>query len=413
MENKIKNDPFLALKNAEFAYFLQCCFLFSMSVRMLGTLVAWWIYQITKDPFSIGLIGLAEIIPAISFALYAGHLVDNAEKRKLLLKCIFGMCIIIVFFLIISIYSNRFFSTFSLKMIIYFLIFCGGIIRAFYGPCAGSILPRIIEKQHRQNAITWYRGSFFMAAVLGHSLVGFLISYIGNTGSLICILVLISTSFILAHRLQPKHLLELKKYTPIFKSIKEGIVFVYKTKAILGVLSLDLFAVLFGGAVAMIPVFAADILQIGPIGFGWLNAAADIGSICMIFTLILFPIKNNQGIKMLIAVGIFGGCMIVFALSKIFWISFIALLVSGLVDGISIVIRGTVVQLYTPDNMQGRVLSVNSIFINSSNELGQFESGVAAKLMGVIPSVVFGGIMTIGVVLTTYLFNPAVKKLKY
>ena len=133
----------------------------------------------------------------------------------------------------------------------------------------------------------------------------------------------------------------------------------------------------------------------------------------MIFTLILFPIKNNQGIKMLIAVGIFGGCMIVFALSKIFWISFIALLVSGLVDGISIVIRGTVVQLYTPDNMQGRVLSVNSIFINSSNELGQFESGVAAKLMGVIPSVVFGGIMTIGVVLTTYLFNPAVKKLKY
>ena len=193
----------------------------------------------------------------------------------------------------------------------------------------------------------------------------------------------------------------------------EGIKFVFNNQIILSAISLDLFAVLFGGAVAMVPVFARDILKVGPIGFGWLNAASDIGSVIVIILLTAFPLKRAQGKKLLISVAIFGICIIVFALSKLFWLTFTVLLISGIVDGISVVIRGTILQLKTPDNMRGRVMSVNSMFINSSNEFGQFESGVAAKMMGVVPSVVFGGCMTLLVVVITWFKAPTLKEMEY
>ena len=195
--------------------------------------------------------------------------------------------------------------------------------------------------------------------------------------------------------------------------MKEGLRFVFSTKEVLGALSLDLFAVLFGGAVAMIPVFAKDILKTGPVGFGWLNAAADIGSILVVIGLTMFPLKKQQGKKLLFAVGGFGICIILFGISQWYWLSFTVLLLSGLLDGISMVIRGTILQLKTPDHMRGRVMSVNSMFINSSNELGQFESGVASKLMGVVPSVVFGGSMTLLVVVITWLKAPSLRKMEY
>jgi MFS family permease len=197
------------------------------------------------------------------------------------------------------------------------------------------------------------------------------------------------------------------------ESVKEGLRFVFNSKEVFGALSLDLFAVLFGGAVAMIPVFAKDILKVGPIGFGWLNAASDIGAIIIILIITIFPANRSQGKKLLLAVAGFGVCIIVFALSKIFWLSFVMLLLSGILDGFSMIVRGTIVQLKTPDHMRGRVMSVNSMFINSSNELGQFESGVAAKAMGVIPSVIFGGAMTLLVVGVTWFKAPALKKMEY
>jgi len=195
--------------------------------------------------------------------------------------------------------------------------------------------------------------------------------------------------------------------------VKEGLKFVFKTKELLGAISLDLFAVLFGGAVAMVPVYARDILKVGAQGFGILNGAADFGAICIVILLTLFPLRKKQGRTLMFAVAAFGTCIIVFALSKLFWLSFIALLVAGMVDGISVVIRGTITQLKTPDNMRGRVMSVNSMFINSSNELGQFESGAAAKIMGTIPSVVFGGCMTLLVVITTWFKAPTLRKMEY
>jgi hypothetical protein len=204
-----------------------------------------------------------------------------------------------------------------------------------------------------------------------------------------------------------------KKEQATWESVKEGLRYVFKTKELLGAFSLDMFAVLFGGAVAMIPFYAGGILHVGAIGFGWLNAAADIGSISMILTLTFRPLRKKQGLILLYVVACFGICIITFGLSKVYWLSFMALLFSGAFDGISVVVRGTILQLKTPDEMRGRVSSVNSMFINSSNEIGNFESGVAAKLLGIVPSVVFGGAMTLLVVMVMWIKAPTLKKFEY
>ena len=305
-------------------------------------------------------------------------------------------------------------SALIIAICIYFVVFCTGIIRSFTGPSFGTIVGAIIPKDLLQNATTWSQGIWLTASILGHSIVGFIIAGYGHTGALISVVGLVSIGyfFIAKIKAKPPHA-DLVANQKTLESVKEGLRYVFNTKELLGALSLDLFAVLFGGAVAMIPVYAVDILKVGPIGFGWLNAASDIGAILIIFIITLFPVNAGQGKKLLIAVGGFGLCIIVFALSKLFWLSFAALLLSGILDGFSMIVRGTIVQLKTPDHMRGRVMSVNSMFINSSNEFGQFESGVAAKLLGVIPSVVFGGTMTIIVVLTTWFKAPSLRKMEY
>ena len=243
-------------------------------------------------------------------------------------------------------------------------------------------------------------------------MAGFLIAWLHVTGTFVVVvsLIFLGLSFLFRLKSKPPGITGEKK---TLEAVSEGLNFVFKTKDVLAAISLDLFAVLFGGAVALVPVYAKDILHVGPIGFGWLNAATDIGSIIMVAALTIFPMKKKQGIKLLLAVAGFGACIIVFGLSKWYWLSFAALLFSGVLDGLSVVVRGNIMQLKTPDELRGRVMSVNSMFINSSNEIGQFESGVAAKLMGNVPSVVFGGCMTILVVIITWIKAPSLKKLEY
>ncbi len=409
-----KKDAFGALKITEFRNLMLGRFLFIMGLRMMGTLVGWWIYELTNEPFAIGLIGLAEVIPAVSLALYAGHVIDISEKRKLILKgvALYWVCAIALLFLSTNLASGAF-SNLQIAIGIYFVIFCTGIIRSFTGPSFGTLVGEIIPKDLLQNATTWNQGIWLSASVLGHAMVGFFIAGFGNTGSLSIVILMVTIGFVFIAKIKPKppHKQEVEQKT--LESVKEGIRFVVQTKEVLGALSLDLFAVLFGGAVAMIPVFAKDILKVGPIGFGWLNAAADIGAIIIIFIITLFPVHQQQGRKLLLAVGGFGVCIIVFALSTTFWVSFTALVLSGILDGFSMIVRGTIIQLKTPNHMRGRVMSVNSMFINSSNELGQFESGLAARAMGVVPSVVFGGIMTLLVVTTTWFKAPSLRKMEY
>ena len=410
----IKHDPFEAMRIAEFRHLIFGRFLFIMGLRMMGTLVGWWIYELTEEPFAIGLIGLSEVIPAVSLSLYAGHIIDISEKRKLLLTgvALYFTCALFLLLLSTSFTASQI-SNHWIAFSIYIAIFFTGVFRSFTGPTFGTILSAIVPKKTIQNATTWGQGIWLGASVTGHAIVGFLIALLGNTGSLAIICTLVFAGYLFMFQLKPKPSLNEPGEKKTLESVKEGLRYVYQTKELFGALTLDLFAVLFGGAVAMIPVFAKDILNVGPIGFGWLNAASDIGSVIVIVLLTAFPLKKAQGKKLLISVAIFGMCIIVFALSKMFWLTFAVLLISGIVDGISVVIRGTILQLKTPDNMRGRVMSVNSMFINSSNEFGQFESGVAAKMMGVVPSVVFGGCMTLLVVIITWFKAPTLKEMEY
>lgn len=389
-------------------------FTFIAALRMMSTLVAWWVYELTGDPFAIGLVGLSEVIPALSMALYAGHVIDKSEKRKLILTGVFSYTIVAAFLLFIStdVIGDRF-SNQSITYFIYALIFCTGIIRSFTGSSFSAIIASIVPRHYLQNATSWTQGTWLSASVTGHAAGGFLIWKLGITGTLIISCSLLVCAFFLLSRLKPKPPMPQNGGTKTWESMKEGLRFVFRTKEILAAFSLDMFAVLFGGAVAMVPVYAKDILKIGPQGFGWLNAAVDIGAIFIIILLTIFPLKKAQGKKLMIAVAGFGICIILFAVSKWFILSFAALMIAGMLDGISVVVRGTVMQLKTPDHMRGRVSSVGSMFINSSNELGQFESGVAAKMMGVVPSVVFGGCMTLIVVIISWFKAPTLRKFEY
>ena len=415
MANQVnRGSPLAAIRIAEFKNLMLGRFVFIMALRMMSTLVGWWIYELTRDPFAIGLIGLSEVIPAVSMALYAGHVIDLSEKRKLILKGLFFYfcCAAVLLFLSTNLVKG-YLDNHWIAVCIYAVIFCTGITRSFTGPTFTVLLAYIVPKQHLQNAITWSQGTWLLASVTGHALGGFLIAAVGNTGTLISICCLLVFAFTILTRLKSQKALLPASEKRTWESVKEGLRFVFRTKEVLGAMTLDLFAVLFGGAVAMVPVYAKDILRVGPQGFGWLNAASDMGSIFIVVLLTLAPLQKNQGRKLFFAVAGFGSCIIIFALSKWFLLSFAALMLAGMLDGISVVVRGTILQLKTPLELRGRVMSVNSMFINSSNELGQFESGMAAKLMGVVPSVVVGGCMTLLVVIITWFKAPSLRKLEY
>ncbi len=384
-----------------------------MGLRMMGTLVAWWMYELTRDPFYIGMIGLAEAIPAVSLALYSGYVVDKTDKRQLLVRSVvlYGICVLIL----LGASTQWFHQSFGQKMIIafvYAVIFFTGVIRSFSGPTFSAIIASIVPRPLLVTASQLSSTSWLVASISGHAMAGFLIAWLHVTGTFCVIACLIITGLLFVQKIKSKPP-GISSTKPTLEAVSEGLKFVFKTKEVLAAISLDMFAVFFGGAVAMVPVFAKDILRVGPVGFGWLNAAADIGAIIMVIWLTLQPMKRRQGLKLLFAVAGFGLCIVLFGISKWYWLSFVALLVSGILDGVSVVVRGNIMQLKTPDELRGRVMSVNSMFINSSNEIGQFESGVAAKLMGVVPSVVFGGCMTMLVVAITWIKAPSLKKLEY
>jgi MFS family permease len=413
-ETSRKNKAFDAINVSEFRLYIIMRFFFIMAVRMIGTVVGWKIYILTRNPLALGLIGLSEVIPAVSLALYAGHVIDKNDKRKFLLRSVFFYLLCAVALLFIHLDSTeQYAGKKAIELSIYFVIFCTGIIRAFSGPLSNAIIAQLVPKTVLPNAVTWSSGTWLIASVIGHATAGFLIAHGGYTVTFSVIIGYILIAIGCLMFITPKPIANLNTEQRIWESMKEGLRHVFKTKELLGALSLDLFAVLFGGAVALIPVFAADILKVGAIGFGWLNAAADIGAITSIALLTFFPLQRKQGRLLLYAVAGFGICIILFGLSTIFWLSFAALVLSGILDGISVVVRSTILQLKTPDSMRGRVSSINSMFINSSNELGQFESGVAAKLVGVVPAVVLGGCLTLFVVIVTWLKAPSLRKLEY
>jgi MFS family permease len=385
-----------------------------MALRMVAVAMVWHVSILTKSTLSVGILGLSEVIPAVAFALYAGHVVDISDRRKLLVRSMFFYLASILLLLIVtSGKAEQSFSHHAIALGIYTCIFFTGVIRSFSGPAFNAMTAQVATRENLPKAVTLSSASWQVASVVGPLLTGFLIAIGGATYTLIFIIFCVVVAVICMSGIKPKPVLLAKSEKKTWESVKEGIRFVMNTKAILGALSLDLFAVFFGGATAMLSFYVTDILKVGPIWFGWLNAATSIGTIGVLIAISIWPLAKNQGRILLYAVAGFGVCIIVFGLSKNIWLSLAALLLSGIFDGLSVVIRSTIMQIFVPDEMRGRVASVNSIFINSSNELGQFESGVAARIMGTVPSVVFGGCMTLFVVAVTWFKAPALKKMKY
>jgi MFS family permease len=412
MSGLFKSDAFTAVRNSNFRYFLGYRFFMTMATLMQSVIVSWHMYYLTHNVLWLGLIGLVEVIPQISISLFAGHYIDLWDRKKIVQN---STIILLIGSSILAIYSIESFHSFERLGIwpIFVTIFLTGLSRGILMPAHTALLGQLVDKKDYANAATWSSANWQIGAVMGPALGGLIYGFSTITVAYSSIIFIYFISLYMISRVQIKLVIN-KSLTgdeDIFSRIREGIRFVLKSPELLGAFSLDMFAVLFGGAVALLPVFASDVLHVGPEGLGFLRACPAIGAIMMSFYLMFHPPVHNSGRTLLLAVSAFGLCMIGFAFSHWFWLSALLLLLSGLFDNVSVVIRGTILQLYTPEHMRGRVASVNSIFIGSSNELGAFESGVAAKLMGLVPSVAFGGVMTLIVVGTTAKINPVLRRL--
>lgn len=409
----LPNDPYASLRYKEFRFFLVIRFALIFALAMQFAIVEWKVYQLTRDPLNLGLIGLAEFVPAISLALFAGNIVDKREKRGMILKSIIGYLFTGTgLFLLTWDQLMAGIPTNTVLLLIYLLVFCGGVIRAFTGPSNFSLLSLLVPRPLYPNATTWSTSAWQIGAIAGPALGGLCMGWLGIHWSMLLVIGFVLLALFCILRITPKPVF----YKEIGETVKErlakGLKFVWNTKVLLNAMALDMFAVLFGGSVAMMTIYANDILHIGPAGFGAMRAAPAVGAFLTLLMLAYKPIITKPGIKLLAAVFAFGLCIIVFGLSKNFLLSLAALFFSGMMDGVSVIIRQTILQLKTPDDMRGRVSSVSSIFVGSSNELGSFESGVAARIMGPVGSVVFGGCMTLAVVITTYVISPAMRKLE-
>ncbi len=399
--------------NTEFTSYIVARILFIAGLRMTPVLLGWRLYEITGSKLALGMLGLSEVIPAIALALPAGVRVDRSDKRKLLTTCM-GLYLVLMAGLAVatSDWYTQQYSNLVSEWTIYLLMAGTGAVRAYSGAAFNAFLAQLVPAESLVKAASINSMVWLIAAVIGPAFAGLLMGYTNITVAFIPVLVLPSIAILLFQRIAPKPI-SWQGTSKTWEGVKEGVQFVWKQKALLSAMSLDMFAVLFGGAVALLPAFANDILKVGPQGLGWLVAATYIGNFIALAWFTKIPLKKKQGKALLIVVAGFGLCILIFALSHNFWLSFFALLASGLFDGVSMIVRGTIVQLFVPDEMRGRVSAVNSMFINSSNELGQFESGVAATAMGLIPSVIFGGCMTLLIAGITWFKSPTLRKFEY
>ncbi|MBK0381225.1 MFS transporter [Mucilaginibacter segetis] len=396
-------DSFAALRYKDFRSYIGVRFFFTFAYQMQAVIIGFYIYQLTKSAFALGIVGLCEAIPAVGIALYGGYIADKSEKRKMLLLIFTGVFFSsFVMFLVTLKGAGQYIHISWIVPIIYAMIFLNGVARAFYGPATFVIYTQSIPKKLYPNASTWSSSSWQIASILGPAAGGLIYGFYGITITFIVILLFLAISLILIYLL--------RSYPPVFvpkesiwKSLSEGIHFVVHNKMMIGAMSLDLFSVFFGGAVALLPVFANEILKVGAEGLGIMRATSSLGAVLTMLAMSRFSPMGRPWRNLLIAVTGFGLSIISFGLSRSFYLSLVFLFTEGAFDSVSVIIRGTIMQLLTPDHMRGRVSAVNSMFIGSSNEIGAFESGTAARLIGTVPAVVFGGSMTLMIVTITYL----------
>ncbi len=412
MDNQhITTDAYAALRLKDFRLFVTSRFFITLAINLQAVVVGWQVYEITNDPLSLGLIGLAEALPSIAVSLYAGHVADSVQRKKIMIICIAVLAVCSIALLLFSLRLESFLPMFGIVPI-YSVIFMSGIARGFLTPANFAYMPQLVPREVFKNAITWNSSFWQTALIAGPALGGFTYGFFGLQAAYAVDVALILLGLILVFFVAHKPLPPVTEEQNVADKIKAGLKFVLSNKVILGAISLDLFAVLFGGAVALLPIFAKEILHTGPEALGLLRSAPSVGALGVAFYIAHHPINRNMGRKLLWCVAGFGLCMIGFAISTSFWISLALLMMSGCFDGVSVIIRSTLLQTLTPENMKGRVSAVNNIFIGSSNEIGMFESGAAARLLGVVPSVIFGGCMTLLTVGITAWKAPSLRKLQ-
>jgi len=405
-----KHDPYQTLRIKDFRLFVAARFFLTVATQMEGVIVGWQIYQLTGDALALGMIGLAEAIPFMSVILYAGHLADIISRKKIILFALLGFLTCSVLLLLFTLHLSSVLDTLG-ALPIYVVICLAGVSRGFAGPAFSSFLAQLVSRDLYASAAAWNSTFWQTAAVSGPAIAGLVYGYLGIQTAYGIVAALIVVSLLCVTGIAARPLVRSEKKETLRERLSDGIRFVFGNQVFLGALSLDLFAVFFGGAVALLPIFADQVLHIGPQGLGVLRAAPALGAVLMGLFLAHRPPMEGAGRRLLVCVAGFGVCMIVFALSKNFYLSLAALAMSGAFDAVSVVIRSTIMQLLTPDEMRGRVSAVNSVFIGSSNEIGSFESGVAARLLGLVPSVVFGGSMTLLVVGITAKVAPKLRQL--
>ncbi len=403
-------DPYASLRLPNFRLYVIGLFAFTMALQIQGTVVGWQIYELTHDKLALGLIGLAEAVPFITASLYAGHVADRHDRRRVALASLAVMLVCSVALLVLPLWIPS--APGLIVRLIYVVVAISGLARSFLGPARQALAAELIPRALYSNAITWRSGSWQLASVVGPAVGGVLYAAGGTTltYAVDAVLMIAGVGAIVAI----KHASTIKREhtEAIMKSLATGIQFVFNEPIVLGALSLDLFSVLFGGATALLPVYAAEILHVGASGLGLLRAAPAIGAVVMSAVIAWMPPFRRTGRTLFFAVAAFGLCIIVFGLSTSMALSVAALVLSGVADMVSVFIRSSLLQHRTPPHMLGRVSSVNSIFVGSSNEIGAFESGVTARMLGTVPSVVLGGIATLVVVAVTAWRLPALRKLE-
>jgi len=388
-------DPYVSLRNPAFLWYVASMVATTLGTMIQGTVVAWQVYALTKDPLSLGLVGLAEALPFIGLALYAGHLADRHDRKLLALLAIGTQTLAAVVLLAYTLRPEVLAG--GRVWPIYAVVFASGVARSFLQPARNAISAEIVPRETYANAIAWRSSLWQFAAVAGPALGGLLYGFSGARAAYAVETVLCLAGLFLFARIAYTPRPRAAREGTIGDSLTVGIRFLLTQPELLGAQLLDLFSVLFGGAPALLPIFASKILHAGPEGLGVLRAAPAAGAVLMSIVLAHRRLRR-AGRTLFLCVAAFGLCWIIFALSHSFWLSLALLAVSGMVDQVSVVIRSTLLTLRTPEPLLGRVSAVNQIFIGSSNEIGSFESGVAARLLGTVNSVIFGGLVTLGVV---------------
>ncbi|WP_264558057.1 MFS transporter [Flavobacterium sp. N1718] len=403
-----------ALRIAEFRYYLSMRVGIIFALNLQSTTLYYWVYELTHDKLALGYVGLAEVIPAIACSFFSGHFVDLNEKRKMVMLCLVGYILSAFALAALALPDvEGSMSSFMTVQLVYLLVFIGGVIRSFYGPSMFSLSGLLVPRTLYPNATSWSSMAWQVGAVAGPLVAGFLIALTSvktalfGAAAILLVMLVVPLFFI-----SPKPIHK-KEKEPILKSVTEGLRFVWRTPALLGAQALDMFSVLFGGAVALLPVYQKEILFVDEMGFGMLRAAPGIGALVTMALLAFIPLKTHPGKKLLGCVAGFALSIIVFGISRNFYLSFFMLLFSGMFDAVSVVIRSTILQLVTPDHMRGRVASVNTMFVSSSNELGDFESGVMAHWLGTVRAVVTGGCLTLGIVAFTFFRAPALRNFTF